>query len=111
MSPRSRIAAAAVAAALATAPGAALAAAPAGTAAPTALAPALPLTRAPAPANGNGSWSVGPVNRSAALAARPNFALEAPPGETVRDAVRITNLTAAPITFRLYGADAYNTPR
>ncbi|MFI0350256.1 WxL protein peptidoglycan domain-containing protein [Actinomadura sp. 9N407] len=101
MSPRSRIAAAAAAAALATAPGAALAAAPGGAAAPP----------APAPANGNGSWSVGPVNRSAALAARPNFALEAPPGETVRDAVRITNLTAAPITFRLYGADAYNTPR
>ncbi|MFC9971101.1 WxL protein peptidoglycan domain-containing protein [Spirillospora sp. NPDC127200] len=65
----------------------------------------------PPPATGNGSWSVGPANRSAAPAARPHFALQAPPGATVRDAVRIANLTDRPLTFRLYGADAYNTPR
>ncbi|MFA1542534.1 WxL protein peptidoglycan domain-containing protein [Actinomadura monticuli] len=66
---------------------------------------------APVPATGNGAWSVGPANRSGALAARPFFAFEAPPGKTVRDVVRITNLTDRPITFRVYGADAYNTPR
>ncbi|NKZ09341.1 DUF916 domain-containing protein, partial [Actinomadura latina] len=66
---------------------------------------------APGPATGNGAWSEGPANRSGALAARPFFAFEAPPGQTVRDVVRITNLTARPITFRVYGADAYNTPR
>ncbi|GGV18440.1 hypothetical protein GCM10010182_44810 [Actinomadura cremea] len=54
---------------------------------------------------------MGPANRSEAPAARPFFAFEAPPGETVRDVVRITNLTGGPLTFRLYGADAYNTPR
>ncbi|MFG2090062.1 MULTISPECIES: hypothetical protein [unclassified Spirillospora] len=63
------------------------------------------------PATGNGSWSVGPVNGSGAAAARPAFAIEAPPGETVQDTVRVTNLTDGPLTFRLYGADAYNTPR
>ncbi|MEU8804371.1 DUF916 domain-containing protein [Spirillospora sp. NPDC048819] len=64
-----------------------------------------------APATGNGSWSVGPVNGSGAAAARPSFAIEAPPGETVKDTVQVTNLTDGPLTFRLYGADAYNTPR
>lgn len=63
------------------------------------------------PATGNGAWSVGPAGRGDPLAARPFFAFEAPPGATVRDAVEITNLTAAPLTFRVYGADAYNTPR
>ncbi|SEG54679.1 protein of unknown function [Thermomonospora echinospora] len=97
MRPSHRIAAVAAAAALAAVPGAAGAEdAAAGE---------------PAPATGNGSWSVGPANRSKALAARPHFAIEAPPGATVKDAVRITNLTGEPITFQLYGADAYNTPR
>ncbi|MFA1547889.1 DUF916 domain-containing protein [Actinomadura chokoriensis] len=98
MTPRHRIAAAAAAAVLA-----------AGAAAPGGAAAAA--EPAPVPATGNGAWSVGPANRSGALAARPSFSFEAPPGKTVRDVVRITNLTARPITFRLYGTDAYNTPR
>jgi len=65
----------------------------------------------PAPATGNGSWSVGPANRSGAPAARPFFAIEAPPGAAVRDTVHIANLTTRPITFQVYAADAYNTPR
>ncbi|WP_067833174.1 COG1470 family protein [Actinomadura kijaniata] len=65
----------------------------------------------PPPATGNGAWSVGPANRSGAPAARPHFAFQAPPGATVRDSVRVANLTDRPLTFRLYGADAYNTPR
>lgn len=67
--------------------------------------------REPAPATGNGSWSVGPVSHGGELSPRPYFAMDAPAGETIRDAVRITNLTDEPLTFRLYGADAYNTPR
>lgn len=94
MSPRHRIAAAAAAVGLAaalTAPG--------------------PAAAAPGRATGNGAWSVEPANLSGAPAARPSFAFDAPPGATVRDSVRISNLTGAPITFRVYGADAYNTPR
>ncbi|TDC70244.1 DUF916 domain-containing protein [Actinomadura sp. GC306] len=94
MSPLLRIAAAAAAAGLA-----------AVTAVPGAAA------AAPGPATGNGAWSVGPANRSAAPAARPFFSFEAPAGATVRDVVRITNLTEAPISFKVYGTDAYNTPR
>ncbi|MFE9101152.1 DUF916 domain-containing protein [Actinomadura geliboluensis] len=97
MTPRHRIAAAAAAAGLA-----------AGSAAPGGAAAAEP---APGSATGNGAWSVGPANPSGALAARPFFAFDAPPGATVRDVVRITNLTRRPLTFRVYGADAYNTPR
>lgn len=97
MTPRHRIAAAAAAVGLA-----------AGSAAPGGVAAAEP---APGSATGNGAWSVGPANPSGALAARPFFAFDAPPGATVRDVVRITNLTARPITFQVYGADAYNTPR
>ncbi|MFC6929188.1 hypothetical protein ACFQHO_01675 [Actinomadura yumaensis] len=63
------------------------------------------------PATGNGAWSVGPANRSGAPAARPYFALEARPGAVVHDLVRIANLTDRRLTFSLYGADAYNTPR
>ncbi|NVI92795.1 DUF916 domain-containing protein [Actinomadura sp. BRA 177] len=76
-----------------------------GAAAPPAYA------REPAPATGNGSWSVGPVSHGDELSPRPYFAMDAPAGKTVEDAVRITNLTDKPLTFRLYGADAYNTPR
>ncbi|MBO2447857.1 hypothetical protein J4573_12205 [Actinomadura barringtoniae] len=65
----------------------------------------------PAPAAGNGSWSVGPADRGGAPVARPSFAIEAPAGSTVRDAVHIANLTAKPLTFEVYAADAYNTPR
>ncbi|MEU4821978.1 hypothetical protein AB0H37_08920 [Actinomadura sp. NPDC023710] len=99
MSPRHRIAAAAAAVGLAAAVPGPAGAADAGPAA------------APGRATGNGAWSVEPANRSGAPAARPSFAFDAPPGTTVRDAVRITNLTGAPIAFRVYGADAYNTPR
>lgn len=67
--------------------------------------------REPAPATGNGSWSVGPVGHGDELAPRPYFAMDAPAGRTIKDAVRITNLTGEPLTFQLYGADAYNTPR
>ncbi|MBD0740452.1 WxL protein peptidoglycan domain-containing protein [Streptomyces sp. CBMA29] len=71
----------------------------------------------PAGAADNGRWSVFPA--PAAGAADPGatgqerqfFTLQADPGTTVKDKVSVSNLSTAPMTFRLYGADAYNTPR
>lgn len=63
----------------------------------------------PAHAADNGSWSVYPV--SSQVAARPYFYLSADPGTTLRDKVVVANKTGAPLTFRLYAADAYNTAR
>ncbi|MFI1399861.1 WxL protein peptidoglycan domain-containing protein [Streptomyces sp. NPDC020681] len=57
----------------------------------------------------NGNWSVYPV--SSELGRRPYFYLSADPGTTLTDQVTVTNKTAAPLTFRLYAADAYNTER
>ncbi|GKQ37130.1 DUF916 domain-containing protein [Streptomyces sp. A012304] len=68
-----------------------------------------PLVAAPARAADNGSWSVHPV--ATAVAARPYFYVTADPGQSVSDKVVVTNKTDAPLTFRLYAADAYNTPR
>ncbi|MEV7748901.1 WxL protein peptidoglycan domain-containing protein [Streptomyces griseofuscus] len=63
----------------------------------------------PARAADNGSWSVYPV--AAQAAARPYFYLSADPGQTLADKVAVQNRTGEPLTFRLYAADAYNTPR
>nr|WP_241670591.1 DUF916 domain-containing protein [Streptomyces lavendulae] len=63
----------------------------------------------PARAADNGSWSVYPV--AAQVAARPYFYLSAGPGQTLTDKVAVQNRTGGPLTFRLYAADAYNTPR
>ncbi|HZX38562.1 MAG TPA: DUF916 domain-containing protein [Streptomyces sp.] len=66
----------------------------------------------------NGNWSVYPASppRSAGETPtepgrRPYFYLSADPGTTLTDQVTVTNKTAAPRTFRLYAADAYNTER
>ncbi|WP_189948355.1 WxL protein peptidoglycan domain-containing protein [Streptomyces alanosinicus] len=69
----------------------------------------LGLTAAPARAADNGSWSVYPV--ASEVAARPYFSLSADPGQTLTDKVAVQNRTGAPLTFRLYAADAYNTAR
>ncbi|MCD9872438.1 WxL protein peptidoglycan domain-containing protein [Streptomyces guryensis] len=71
----------------------------------------LALFAAPAPAHAadNGSWSVYPA--SSKVAARPYFYLSADPGTMIEDEVVVANKTAQPLTFRLYAADAYNTPR
>jgi hypothetical protein len=63
----------------------------------------------PARAADNGSWSVYP--EATKIAARPYFYLSADPGQTIEDKVVVANKTAEPLTFRLYAADAYNTPR
>jgi len=67
---------------------------------------------APATAADNGEWSVNPTPPAVAgPAPRLYFFLESPPGTSVQDSVRVTNLADQPRTLRLYGADAYNTPR
>ncbi|WP_329117090.1 WxL protein peptidoglycan domain-containing protein [Streptomyces sp. NBC_01465] len=66
-------------------------------------------TSTPAQAADNGSWSVFPA--ASKVGARPYFYLSADPGTTITDKVVVTNKTAQPLTFRLYGADAYNTER
>lgn len=57
----------------------------------------------------NGEWAVYPA--ASRLGSRPYFHLSADPGGTVTDKVTVANKTAAPLTFLLYGADAYNTER
>jgi len=71
----------------------------------------LALFVAPAPAHAadNGSWSVYPA--SSKVAARPYFYLSADPGTTIEDKVVVANRTGQALSFRLYAADAYNTPR
>ncbi|MBT2439307.1 DUF916 domain-containing protein [Streptomyces sp. ISL-36] len=75
------------------------------------LAAALLLLGAPAPAHAadNGEWAVHPA--ASRLGSRPYFYLSADPGTTLTDRVTVTNRTGSPLTFRLYGADAYNTER
>lgn len=57
----------------------------------------------------NGEWSVEPT--ASGLGRRPYFYLSTDPGTTLTDSVTVTNKTAAPLTFVLYAADAYNTER
>ncbi|MFD0368407.1 WxL protein peptidoglycan domain-containing protein [Streptomyces sp. NPDC059071] len=64
---------------------------------------------APASAAENGEWAVYPA--ASRLGSRPYFYLSADPGTTVTDEVTVANKTATPLTFLLYGADAYNTER
>ncbi|MFF9863962.1 DUF916 domain-containing protein [Streptomyces sp. NPDC013953] len=76
---------------------------------PILLAALLGLPAAPAGAAENGEWAVYP--EASQLGARPYFHLSADPGATLTDRVTLANRTAAPLTFRLYAADAYNTER
>ncbi|MEV6010199.1 DUF916 domain-containing protein [Streptomyces sp. NPDC051976] len=71
----------------------------------------------PAAAADNGRWSVfpapaaGAADKSATGQERQFFTLQADPGTTVKDKVSVSNLSNDPMTFQVYGADAYNTPR
>ncbi|TXS08221.1 DUF916 domain-containing protein [Streptomyces sp. ms191] len=56
---------------------------------------------------GSSAWSV----RPAGTADRTAFVMDSAPGAIVRDAVRVSNLSDAPLSFQVYGSDAYNTPR
>ncbi|WP_438817844.1 WxL protein peptidoglycan domain-containing protein, partial [Streptomyces clavuligerus] len=74
-----------------------------------ALAAVALLLAPPARAADNGHWSVFPA--ASQPGSRPYFHLSADPGQTLRDEVTVTNRTAAPLTLRLYAADAHNTAR
>lgn len=69
----------------------------------------------PAPtahAAGNGDWSVDPlVPPNTDQNNRRYFYLDAAAGDTVSDTVVVSNTSARPITFKVFGADAFNTPR
>lgn len=80
----------------------------------TALAALTPATAssaaAPAALAGGaapGSWSVQPAGTNGRLA----FIMDSVAGSVVKDAVRVSNLSDAPLSFQVYGSDGYNTPR
>ncbi|ROS23156.1 WxL protein peptidoglycan domain-containing protein [Cellulomonas sp. PhB150] len=65
---------------------------------------------APASAADDGqlTWAVAPADNGMGDA-RPNFGYEVEPGDTIDDAVVVTNMTAAPLTLAVYAADAFTT--
>lgn len=63
---------------------------------------------APAYASDDVRWSVQP-STAKGPDGRDYVIRKAAPGERITDYVGITNLTAKPITFTVYGTDAYNT--
>jgi hypothetical protein len=63
----------------------------------------------PAGAASNGSWSVYPTT-PAGGAPRVVFSAELVPGKTADDSVTVSNLSASPLSFELFAADAFNTP-
>ncbi|WP_042375326.1 COG1470 family protein [Streptacidiphilus neutrinimicus] len=73
------------------------------------------LPAATASAADNGSWAVFPTPPAGTATPGPGdrqyFYLESAPGRTLSDHVSVVNLTTQPKSFRLYAADAYNTPR
>ncbi|MFD9465449.1 WxL protein peptidoglycan domain-containing protein [Streptomyces sp. NPDC060027] len=67
----------------------------------------------PAAAAGSGpsAWSVRPAGAVTDGVRRGVFSLDAAPGSKIKDAVLISNLSKVPLSFQVYGTDAYNTPR
>ncbi len=66
-------------------------------------------TADPAGAASNGSWSVYPTTPAGGTP-RVVFSPKLVPGETTDDSVTISNLSAGPLSFELFAADAFNTP-
>lgn len=61
---------------------------------------------------GNGEWSIDPlVPEGADQNNRRYFFLDGAPGQTIQDTAVLANTSNRPMTFKLFGADAYNTPR
>ena len=67
------------------------------------------LAVAPAGAASNGSWSVYPTG-TPGTTPRVVFSPQLVPGKTVGDSVTVSNLSASPLSFELFAADAFNTP-
>ncbi|MGW0661372.1 WxL protein peptidoglycan domain-containing protein [Streptodolium elevatio] len=60
----------------------------------------------------NGDWSVDPlVPPGTDQNNRRYFFLEAAAGDTVTDTVVVANTSSRKLTFKIFGADAFNTPR
>lgn len=75
-----------------------------------ALVPALTVVPSAWAAEDGRSWSVVPAPpEGRTTAPRSYFILEGEPGAVIKDEVLIQNWTPHPITFVLFGADAYNT--
>lgn len=85
--------------------------APAAAFAPSPSPPAGPGKPSTPPAGGAVTrWSVAPANANGPDG-RTRFSYQGvKPGAVVRDQVSITNLGAAPVTFRVYAADGITTP-
>jgi len=56
------------------------------------------------------SWSIGPKPEGEEPGIpRPSFFLDAKPGQTIKDSVRLRNLEETPIKLKVYATDALNT--
>ena len=55
------------------------------------------------------SWSVRPAGADGKPDARTHYTLQGTPGGTVADQALVTNLSKVPVTFDIYGTDAFNT--
>lgn len=59
----------------------------------------------------DGGWWVQPAAKKGDAGQRQYFVLEGRPGSTLWDDLAITNNTDKNLTFDVFGADAYNTPK
>ncbi|OAR26536.1 hypothetical protein A8W25_11630 [Streptomyces sp. ERV7] len=78
-----------------------------------AAALALTALSAPAARAAEGEWSAAPASGGGSRPSgdgRPYFYLEGAPGSVLEDRLSLTNPTGRPLTLRLRGAGAYNTP-
>ncbi len=61
------------------------------------------------PASSTVTWGVRPADVEPHAAGRPNYAYAVEPGDSISDALVVTNYTEAPATFLVYAADAFTT--
>ena len=72
-----------------------------------------PVTRHALAAEDDGArrWAVRPAGKDGQPDARTHFTLQSTPGGTVSERALVTNLSAVPVTYSVYGTDAVNTPQ
>lgn len=73
------------------------------------VAASLFVVTSPASASDNGQWSVAPTGTNG-VTPRDWFEYQLRPGQTLRDMVSVSNLTDHDMNFKIYPADAYDTP-
>jgi hypothetical protein len=59
----------------------------------------------------NGQWAIEPYNPPGTIAGRSIFNFSVRAGQTVSDEATLANLSDKPLQFKIYAADAYNTPK